>query len=147
LSRIDFTPRDNLHFNEVIFATLAESNPGMDVYNAMSMGQVQHVWLMLSLATNLSVTNARKEIDMRTHESGLYLSVMGDLLMGITPKSMFVQIFFHEERLPIVEGWMQPATLITATTLNPIQNIIFAMSNWTQTQACEDLVLGPALTF
>ncbi|KAJ6631305.1 hypothetical protein B0H10DRAFT_1734641, partial [Mycena sp. CBHHK59/15] len=104
LSRNDFAPRDNLHFNEAIFTTLTESNPGADVYNTTSMGQVQHAQLTLLLTTNPSVMNTRKEFNVHTCESGLYLSVIGDFLTGVASKE-FVQIFFREEQLPIVEGW------------------------------------------
>jgi hypothetical protein len=58
----------------------------------------------------------------------------------------FVQIFFREERLPIAEGWKRPTTTITAETLDPIENIVIDTSDWTPTQLCEDLVLGPELT-
>ncbi|KAJ7242369.1 Cloroperoxidase [Mycena haematopus] len=136
---------DNLHFNETIFTTLANANPGVDYYNATSAAHVQDERLAISLATNPNITNTPKEVDIRTRESGLYLSVMGNPLTGVAPKN-FVQIFFREERLPIAEGWKRPTTTITAETLNPIQDIIFTVSNWTYTQRCEDLVLGPDLT-
>ncbi|KAF7340859.1 hypothetical protein MSAN_02115400 [Mycena sanguinolenta] len=136
---------DNLRFNETIFSTLANANPGVDYYNATSAAQVQNERLAISLATNPNITNTPKEFDIRTRESGLYLSVMGDPLTGVAPKK-FVQIFFREERLPIAEGWKRPTTTITAETLDPIQNIIFDNSNWTYTQRCEDLILGPDLT-
>jgi len=145
LSRGDFALGDNLHFNETIFTTLANSNPGVDYYNATSASQVQDSRLAISLATNPNITNTGKEFDVRTRESALYLSVMGNILTGVAPKK-FVQIFFREERLPIAEGWKRPSTTITVETLDPIQNIIFDVSNWTATQACEDLVLGPNLT-
>ncbi|KAJ6533998.1 Cloroperoxidase [Mycena vulgaris] len=145
LSRGDFNLGDNLHFNETIFTTLANSNPGVDYYNATSAGQVQHDRLAISLATNPNITNTPKEFAVRTRESGLYLSVMGNPLTGVAPKK-FVQIFFREERLPIAEGWKRPTITITAETLDPIQNIVFDVSNWTPTQLCEDLVLGPTLT-
>ncbi|KAJ7099305.1 Cloroperoxidase [Mycena belliarum] len=144
LSRGDFDLGDNLHFNETIFKTLADSNPGVDYYNATSAGQVQHDRLAISLATNPNITNTPKEFAVRTRESALYLSVMGNPLTGVAPKK-FVQIFFREERLPIAEGWKRPSTTITAETMDPIQNIVFEVSNWTFTQRCEDLVLGPDL--
>ncbi|KAJ7220679.1 Cloroperoxidase, partial [Mycena pura] len=142
LSRGDFALGDNLHFNETIFTTLVNSNPGVDYYNASSAGMVQDQRLAISLATNPNITNTGKEFDVRTRESGLYLSVMGNPLTGVAPKK-FVQIFFREERMPIAEGWKRPDVTITANTLDPIQNIIFFLSNWTATQQCEDLVLGP----
>ncbi|KAJ7210727.1 hypothetical protein GGX14DRAFT_450252 [Mycena pura] len=69
---------------------------------------------------------------------------MGDPLTGVAPKN-FVQIFFREERLPIAEGWRRPNVTITVATLGPISDIMFSLSNWTATQQCEDLVLGPNL--
>ncbi|KAK7057841.1 Peroxidase, family 2-domain-containing protein [Favolaschia claudopus] len=146
ISRNDFdVTGDNLHFNETIFTTLANANPGVDYYNATSAAHVQDERLAISLATNPNITNTFKEAAIRTRESGLYLSVMGNPLNGIAPKK-FVQIFFREERMPIAEGWKRPTTTITAGTLDPIQNIIFDVSNWMPTQLCEDLVLGPDLT-
>jgi len=145
VSRGDFALGDNLHFNETIFTTLANANPGLDYYNATSAGQVQHDRLAISLATNPNITNTPKEFLLRTRESGLYLTVMGNPLTGVAPKE-FVQIFFREERLPIEEGWKRANTTITAETLNSIENIIIDNSNWTFTQICEDLVLGPNLT-
>ncbi|KAJ7198451.1 Cloroperoxidase [Mycena pura] len=145
ISRNDFAIGDNLHFNETIFSTLANANPGVDFYNASSAGQVQHDRLAISLATNPNITNTPKEFLLRTRESGLYLSVMGNPLTGVAPKQ-FVQIFFREERLPIAEGWIRPNVTITAETLDPMENIIIATSNWNFTQRCEDLVIGPNLT-
>jgi hypothetical protein len=86
LSRGDFALGDNLHFNETIFTTLANSNPGVDYYNATSASQVQDSRLAISLATNPNITNTGKEFDVRTRESGLYLSVMGNPLTGVAPK-------------------------------------------------------------
>ncbi|KAJ7629329.1 Cloroperoxidase [Mycena rosella] len=145
ISRNDFAIGDNLHFNETVFATLANANPGVDFYNATSAGLVQQARLADSLARNPNITNTRKEFLLRSRESGLYLSIMGDPLTGVAPKN-FVQIFFREERLPIAEGWTRPTTLIDSTTLAPIETIVRAVSMWTQTQACEDLVIGPNLT-
>ncbi|KAJ7489169.1 Cloroperoxidase [Mycena latifolia] len=145
LSRGDFALGDNLHFNETIFATLANANFGVDYYNATSAGQVQHDRLAISLATNPNITNTGKEFLVRCRESAVYLSIMGDPLTGVAPKK-FVQIFFREERLPIAEGWTRPTTTITAATLSPIEVIIGEASNWTATQQCEDLVLGPNIT-
>ncbi|KAJ7210724.1 Chloroperoxidase, partial [Mycena pura] len=51
LSRGDFALGDNLHFNETIFSTLANSNPGVDYYNASSASMVQDQRLAISLAT------------------------------------------------------------------------------------------------
>ncbi|KAJ7756088.1 Chloroperoxidase [Mycena maculata] len=136
---------DNLHFNETIFTTLANANPDVDYYDPLSAGQVQFERLAISLATNPNITNTLKEISVRTRESSFYLSVMGNPITGVAQKE-FVQIFFREERLPIAEGWKRANVTITADTLNTIGDIIIAASNWTATQQCEDLVLGPTLT-
>ncbi|KAJ7275901.1 Cloroperoxidase [Mycena rebaudengoi] len=144
LSRNDVALGDNLRFNETIFSTLAKSNPGVDFYNATSAGHVQHDRLAISLATNPNITNTPKETLVRSRESAFYLSVMGDPLTGIAPKK-FVQIFFREERLPIAEGWKRPTTRISVETLNPIESLVQEVSDWTFTQRCEDLVLGPDL--
>lgn len=58
----------------------------------------------------------------------------------------FVQIFFREERLPVAEGWTKPTTLITIATLTPLESAIVKASNWTASQPCEPLRLGPNLT-
>ncbi|KAJ7716400.1 Cloroperoxidase [Mycena maculata] len=154
---------DNLHFNETIFTTLANANPGVDYYNATPASHVQDTRLAISLATNPNITNTGKEFDVRTRESGLYLIVMGNAITRVAPKecansflfqtisdagaiSRFVRISFREERMPKAEGWKRSNIAITAETLNPIQDEIFDVSNWTATQACEDLVLGPELT-
>ncbi|KAJ7189032.1 Peroxidase, family 2-domain-containing protein [Mycena filopes] len=130
LSRGDFALGDNLHFNESIFSTLLDSNPGVDYYNATSAGQVQHDRLAASLATNPNITNTPKEFALRTRESSLYLTVMGNPITGVAPKK-FVQIFFREERLPIAEGWKRSPTTITAESLATIDGIIMDNSNWT----------------
>ncbi|KAJ7573362.1 hypothetical protein C8J56DRAFT_804841, partial [Mycena floridula] len=111
ISRGDFALGDNFHFNETIFSALANSNPGVDFYNATSAGQVQKQRLVESQATNPQLINTRKEIAIRTSESALYLSVMGDPLTGVVPKN-FVNIFFREERLPLEEGWKRPILVI-----------------------------------
>ncbi|KAJ7705606.1 Cloroperoxidase [Mycena rosella] len=145
ISRGDFASGDNLHFNETLFSTLADANPGVDYYNATSAGQVQQERLAISLATNPNITNTLKEFLLRCRESALYLSVMGDPLTGVAPKK-FVQIFFREERMPIAEGWTRPNVTITPDTTSPIEVIVGEASNWTATQQCEDLVIGPNIT-
>ncbi|KAJ6492201.1 Cloroperoxidase, partial [Mycena sanguinolenta] len=142
ISRQDFALGDNLHFNETIFSTLANANPGVDYYNATSAAQVQYDRLAISLATNPNITNTPKEFLLRARESALYLSIMGNPLTGVAPKK-FVQIFFREERMPIEEGWRRSNITITAETMNDMEGIIIDNSNWTPTQLCEDLVLGP----
>ncbi|KAK7054399.1 hypothetical protein VNI00_003593 [Paramarasmius palmivorus] len=130
LSRQDFALGDNLHFNETIFTTLANSNPGSDVYNTTSAGQVQHERLADSLATNPSVTNNMQTALARSFASALYLSVMGNPTTGVAPKN-FVQIFFREERLPIEEGWERSSTQINSDTLGNLAGMVQAASNWT----------------
>ncbi|KAJ7059233.1 Cloroperoxidase [Mycena amicta] len=144
ISRGDFAFGDNLHFNETIFSTLVNANPGVDFYNATSAGLVQKERLAISLATNPSVTNTEKEFVIRSIESGLYLSVMGNAITGVAPKN-FVQIFFREERLPIEEGWQRSNITITSDTMSTMEGIIHEASDWTPTQSCEDIVLGPGL--
>lgn len=86
LSRSDFAIGDNLHFNETIFQTLANSNPGVDYYNATSAGRVQKQRLADDIIANPNITNTAKEITIRTRESALYLSVMGGAQTGVAPK-------------------------------------------------------------
>jgi hypothetical protein len=57
-----------------------------------------------------------------------------------------VQIFFCEERMHIGEGWTRPTTSITRATLNALGAVTAANANWTATQECEPLVLGPDTT-
>lgn len=54
----------------------------------------------------------------------------------------FVQIFFRED---IAEGWTRPTALITTAIMRPVELIILAESEWTVTQACEPMVIGPGL--
>ncbi|KAJ6551184.1 Cloroperoxidase [Mycena capillaripes] len=143
ISRSDFGIGDNLHFNETIFSTLANANPGVDYYNATSAGQVQRDRLAISIATNPNITNTAKEFLIRCRESSVYLSIMGDPLTGVAPKRCICSNIFREERLPIAEGWTRPKTTVTAETSSPIEVVIGEASEWTPTQQCEDLVLGP----
>ena len=86
ISRVDFALGDNARFNETIFTTLAESNPGDDHYNTTSAGQVQLLRIADSQAKNPNVTNTDKEFFIRSVESAFYLSVMGNPLTGVAPK-------------------------------------------------------------
>ncbi|KAJ7579764.1 Chloroperoxidase [Mycena floridula] len=129
ISRGDFALGDNLHFNETIFQVLANSNPDVEYYNVTSAGQVQKQRLKESQATNPELINTSKEIVIRTTESALYLSVMGDPTSGVAPKK-FVDIFFREERMPIEEGWMRPNISTTAATLGPLFVSILQSSEW-----------------
>jgi hypothetical protein len=162
LSRGDLAFGDNLHFNETIFSTLANSNPGVDYYNATSAGQVQHDRLEISLATNPNITNTPKETQQRSGASALYLSVMGDPVTGVAPKKYvdslhnvdalcltgvrFVNILFREERLPIAEGWKKPTTRITLETVGRLVGVIQATSNWQPTQLCEPFIFFDVVT-
>ncbi|KAJ6462737.1 Cloroperoxidase [Mycena vitilis] len=147
ISRNDYgnATGDNLHFNETAFTTMANANPGKDTYDTASAGFVQHERLAYSVATNPLLVNTQKEFRLRCRESALYLSIFGNPLTGVASKK-FVQIFFREERLPIAEGWQKPTTLITTDTLSPLEDAIADASNYTQTQDCEPLRLGPDLT-
>lgn len=131
LSRQDLALGDNVSFNETIFSTLANSNPGSDVYNITSAGQVMRARLADSLRNNPNVTNSDVTFDTRSGASAFYLSVMGDPLKGTAPKK-FVQIWFREERLPIQEGWKRSETPITAAAIfTPMsQQIAAAAGPW-----------------
>ncbi|KAF5365908.1 hypothetical protein D9758_006642 [Tetrapyrgos nigripes] len=142
LSRHDFALGDNVHFNETIFSTLANSNPGVDYYNITSAGQVMHQRLADSELNNPSIINTEKELHFRSVESAFYLSIMGDPLTGIAPKN-FVQIFFREERLPLAEGWKRPSTPINLTTMDLLTSQIAEASNWTSSGGCPWIRLGP----
>ncbi|KAK0475469.1 Chloroperoxidase [Armillaria novae-zelandiae] len=142
LSRSDYLLGDNVHFNETIFTTLAESNPGVDYFNATSAGQVQKKRLADDILANPGIINTSKEFFIRSGESAFYLSVMGDPVTGVAPKK-FVDIFFREERLPIEEGWTKPTTLITLQTLTPIVEIIEEASEWVDNGKCPFVRLSP----
>ncbi|KAK0505378.1 Chloroperoxidase [Armillaria luteobubalina] len=142
LSRSDYLLGDNVHFNETIFTTLAESNPGVDYFNATSAGQVQKKRLADDTLANPGIVNTVKEFGIRSGESSFYLSVMGDPVTGVAPKK-FVNIFFREERLPIKEGWTKPTTLITPQTLVSIVDIIVEASDWVDGGKCPFVRLSP----
>ncbi|KAF9262646.1 Cloroperoxidase [Marasmius fiardii PR-910] len=143
LSREDHALGNNLVFNETIFSTLANSNPGSDFYNTTSAAQVQKARLEQSRASNPSLRNTIKEIQVRTRESGLYLAVMGNPMTGIAPKQ-FVNIFFREERMPLAEGWKKSSVPVTGQTDGPLFGAIFQGSQW-QPEAgqCPWVTLAP----
>ncbi|KAJ7093573.1 Peroxidase, family 2-domain-containing protein [Mycena epipterygia] len=148
ISRNDWGPDgtgDNVHFNETVFSTLANSNPGKDYYDTTAVGQMQKERLAHSIATNPALVNTEKEFHLRSAESSFYLSIFGNFSTGIAPKE-YVNIFFREERLPIAEGWKKPA-LITSAMLAPIRSLIQTASEWNATQPCGPLVLSPHITF
>ncbi|KAJ8077440.1 hypothetical protein PM082_001870 [Marasmius tenuissimus] len=129
VSRQDHALGDNNVFNETIFTTLANSNPGSDFYNATSAGLVQKARLEQSRDSNPSFRNTIKEFQIRTRESSLYLSVMGDPLTGNAPKK-FVNILFREERMPLAEGWKIPRTMMTPQTDGVVFSAIARASQW-----------------
>ncbi|KAJ7252297.1 Cloroperoxidase [Mycena rebaudengoi] len=98
-----------------------------------------------SVARNPDVVNTKKEFQLRTRDTGLYLSIFGSDLSGHAPKK-FVNIFFREERLPIAERWKKSETLINTAGLEPLEQIIEDASGWTKTQSCGPLILGPSTT-
>ncbi|KAJ3888866.1 Peroxidase, family 2-domain-containing protein [Lentinula edodes] len=116
ISRVDYALGDNLHFNSTVFSTLSESNPGFDVYNTTSVGQVLEERLALAKKENAELVNTVKERQSQLLEASLFLSAMGDPRTGVAPKR-FVQIFFREERLPLAEGWKRPASPINSASL------------------------------
>ncbi|KAK0225327.1 Peroxidase, family 2-domain-containing protein [Armillaria fumosa] len=142
LSRSDFLLGDNVHFNETIYTALTQSNPGFDYFNATSAGKVQKKRLADDTLANPGIINTVKEFTLRTGESALYLSVMGDPVTGVAPKK-FVDIFFREERMPIEEGWTKPSTLITGQTMFSIASIIEETSEWVDNGGCPTMRLGP----
>ncbi|THU83442.1 Cloroperoxidase [Dendrothele bispora CBS 962.96] len=142
LSREDFAIGDNVHFNETIFSTLANSNPGFDFYDTTSAGQVQQIRLADSEARNPNITNTQKEIFFRSGASALYLGVMGDPETGKAPKE-FVQVLFREERLPIAEGWHRSETPINSANQLSLTQLIIAASNWTSSGGCPVFTLTP----
>jgi len=86
LSREDFDVGDHIRFNETTFSILLNSNPGSDVYNTTSAGQVLHTRLADTLSRNPNVTNTILQFAIWKGESAFYLSVMGDPIKGKAPK-------------------------------------------------------------
>ncbi|ESK91443.1 hypothetical protein Moror_2667 [Moniliophthora roreri MCA 2997] len=130
LSRQDRNLGSNVVFNEDIYTTLANSNPGVDYFNTTSAGLVQQARTEQSRATNPNFRNTIKEFQIRTRESALYLSVMGDPETGIAPKK-FVNILFREERLPLKEGWRIPRVQSDSRTDSKLFGAIAQGSGWT----------------
>ncbi|KAJ7510116.1 hypothetical protein B0H11DRAFT_1900485 [Mycena galericulata] len=133
LSRGDFATGDNTHFNETIFSTLANSNPGVDYYNVTSAGQ----------RTNPNLTNTDKEIGFRSFTFALTLAVFGNVTTGVTPKN-FVQIWFREERLPFAEGWQRPASTLDPASVTALTGAVQEASNWSTSGGCPYIRSGPA---
>ncbi|KAJ7125263.1 Cloroperoxidase [Mycena epipterygia] len=143
LSRADFATGDNTHFNETIFSTLANANPGVDYYDVASAGQVQFERLADSERTNPNITNTDKEIGFRSFTSALYLAVFGNITTGVAPKN-FVQIWFREERLPFVEGWQRPSCTLDGASVTSLTGAVQAASNWTTSGGCPYVRTGPS---
>ncbi|KAK1232186.1 hypothetical protein PQX77_004698 [Marasmius sp. AFHP31] len=122
LSREDIAIGDHIHSNETTFPTLLNSNPGSEVYNMTSAGQVMHARLADSLSRNPNVTNTDFQEGTRAGESGFCLSVMGDLITGEVPKKHGVQSVTEEdwffEFLGALEDFdpLKPTRLIPAGT-------------------------------
>ncbi|KAJ7241792.1 hypothetical protein C8J57DRAFT_1558558 [Mycena rebaudengoi] len=111
ISRDDFALGDKVKFNETVYATLTNSNPGKSYYEPVSS------------VKNPDVVNTKKEFQLCTRETRLYLSIFGSVLSGNAPKK-FVNIFFREEGFPIAEGWNKSETLINTAGLEPLEQII-----------------------
>ncbi|KAJ3768371.1 Peroxidase, family 2-domain-containing protein [Lentinula raphanica] len=129
MSRNDLALGDNIHFNETVFTTLANSNPGVDYYNVTSAAQVLEQRLAEDKIVNPSLINTVKEFEVRVIESGFYLSVMGNVTTGVAPKN-FVQILFREERLPLEEGWKRSEVPIGEDNFNNVVEGIANASTW-----------------
>ncbi|KAF9060232.1 Peroxidase, family 2-domain-containing protein [Rhodocollybia butyracea] len=129
-SRSDLAIGDNIHFNATVFATLKNSNPGVDYYNITSAAQVMVQRLAEDSLINPNLTNTIKEFSARVGESGLYLGVIGNITTGVAPKK-FVQIFFEQERLPLEEGWHRSDVPIDDDNFNKLTNAITqAVTEW-----------------
>ncbi|KAK7057693.1 heme-HALOPEROXIDASE domain-containing protein [Favolaschia claudopus] len=135
LSREDFAIGDNSRFNETIFSTLANSNPGVEYYNVTSAGQVQFERLAISQRTNPDLTNTDKEIGFRSFTFALTLAIFGNVTTGVTPKN-FVQIWFREERLPFAEGWARPSCTLDPASVNKLTGAVKDASKWSSSGGC-----------
>ncbi|KAJ7072707.1 Chloroperoxidase [Mycena amicta] len=146
LSREDFAIGDNSKFNETIYSTLANSNPGVGYYNSTSTGKVMFDRLAIQEAShnqrkNSLITNTQKEIGFRSFTAALPLAVFGNVTTGIAPKK-FVDIWFREERLPFAEGWNRPPA-IDGTSLPPLIMAVQTASKWTSSGGCPYVRTGP----
>ncbi|KAF5345130.1 hypothetical protein D9757_013871 [Collybiopsis confluens] len=129
LSRNDLALGDNLHFNATVFATLNDSNPGFDFYNATSAGQVLEQRLEQDKIVNPNLINTVKEFAVREIESAFYLSTMGNVTTGVAPKK-FVQVLFTEERLPLEEGWTPSEIPIDEENFGNLLALIDNQTTW-----------------
>jgi len=142
VSRLDRDLGNNIIFNEQIFSTLANSNPGVDYYNVTSAGLVQKARLQQSKADNPKLRSTIKEFLVRTRESDLYLMVNGNGT-GTAPKK-FVDIFFREERMPIEEGWRISEVPINEELEGPLFVEVARVSEFTpEEEQCPWVTLAP----
>ncbi|KAF9063472.1 Cloroperoxidase [Rhodocollybia butyracea] len=128
-SRNDIAIGDNIHFNETVFQTLKNSNPGVDYYNITSAAWVLEQRMAEDTIVNPNLTNTEKEFTIRLTESGFYLGLIGNITTGVAPKN-YVQILFEEERLPIAEGWRPSDVPITEDNFPALVAKIKAATNW-----------------
>ncbi|KAF7296071.1 HEME-HALOPEROXIDASE domain-containing protein [Mycena kentingensis (nom. inval.)] len=135
LSREDVAVGDNTKFNESIYSTLANSNPGVAFYNITSAGKVMHDRLELQQRKNPSLTNTIKEQSFRAFTSALYLAVFGNFTTGVAPKK-FVDIWFREERLPFAEGWTTPGCVIDGPGITALIGKVGDASAWKTSGGC-----------
>ncbi|KAF5392129.1 hypothetical protein D9757_003190 [Collybiopsis confluens] len=129
VSRNDFALGDNLHFNATVFATLNDSNPGFDFYNATSAARVLEQRLEEDKIVNPNLINTAKEFSIREIEAAFYLSTMGNVTSGVAPKK-FVQVLFTEERLPLEEGWTPSEILIGEENFGNLLALIDNQTTW-----------------
>ncbi|KAK7054393.1 hypothetical protein VNI00_003587 [Paramarasmius palmivorus] len=99
IPREDFALSDNLHFNETVFTTLVNSDPGSDLYNTTSAGQFQYDRLADSWARNPNVTNT--ETVFREHQLPIEEGWKRSSIQ-ITPDSLVrLAGMIKEESLPV----------------------------------------------
>ncbi|KAF7315032.1 HEME-HALOPEROXIDASE domain-containing protein [Mycena indigotica] len=135
LSREDFAVGDNSKFNESIYSTYANSNPGVSFYNVNSTGKAMFDRLALQEKKNPQITNTDKEIGFRSFTAALPLAIFGNVTTGVAPKK-FVDIWFREERLPFAEGWGVPSCAIDTKSLPPLIGSVKTASRWTSSGGC-----------
>lgn len=132
VSRSDHYFGDNHSFNGTLFnQTLAQSNPGVDYYNATSAGLVMKARLEDSIARNPDVISTSKEFILRTGESGFYLSVMGNATTGVAPKECVLLSFILRSPLLLItslrlltdrivlDGYVVTSTFSSAKNASP----------------------------
>ncbi|KAJ7258668.1 Cloroperoxidase, partial [Mycena rebaudengoi] len=127
ISRDDFALGDKVKFNETVYVfsySAASCLTELDMLlSPTPIRAMQRDRLADSVARNPDVVNTKKEFQLCTRETRLYLSIFGSVLSGNAPKK-FVNIFFREEGFPIAEGWNKSETLINTAGLEPLEQII-----------------------